>query len=924
MVGIRRTLWWLGGIALIVAVIAWGNVLNWWNVLIDPKHPNYQHLGTLNQLAGILSLLTSVCIGLYQIRVARKTAVQAPRTEDEPERVQPSKTTSPPAIMPRREPAIIDRTDEIAVLRERLIGGSSGVMIVTGPPGIGKAELVEEVLWELENAPTDLSGQVRPTIVRREALSALDGGKGVDVGSLVADIEGLSDDDMALREAIGLDHPPLDQLTAALESHRDNPVVIAIRHAENLLDPVTQQLRDPELEEAFEVLSKDAQHKVSVILMTRQTPKTLTTGTWLERWEPLTVGGLGPEDFLKYVKRLANANKSVTTEVAKLHGLLQGNPRRTQLACAAFRFARETPDELTAKLKLMKSDDVLGFLIQHVIAGLNPLERRTFAALDAYGTSVRLDAVCALVVEEYQEPHPADEVHDALTQLVERHVAVKTAHGEYRLGLSEAERKWTGLPDEGGPVTQERYELLRRAAYELHDRRIDSPRTLADLRFHLAELRALIRSGDLWDRAYRRIEEDLHPELRKRNRASLLLEAREQLRGKLGSEWPEMFNQIALGDIYASRSDFANANEAYRAALGYANGLRSLLYQAMIRANWAGAYWRHFAVETAYEYYQLARDDHDKLLQSDPNAYRGLLPLRMVIYEGLANCHRHWGQYTDAIEFAQKARSVPEPEGYAETPELQDITARRSIDIGMKLARWHAELGEGEVADQIAETVRRELDGRSRDWLQSVYDSGHAYLLLDHDVEESIRMARRAVGLARGFSDPAVLLQAHTTLCLAHLKKNDLRGAARQIEAAMPYRHYGGSLLTPALHALVAAVTPDSDIGGRANERFRLLLAEAEDRIEHDRHDVAAWDFKGFASCGRFLDGEGEIREAIEAFHTARTTTREPLRTREPTPGLVNHWIFLLELLDARGRQPGLLQPVINVLAATQARTKGS
>ncbi|WP_166427311.1 hypothetical protein [Nonomuraea mesophila] len=50
----------------------------------------------------------------------------------------------------------------------------------------------------------------------------------------------------------------------------------------------------------------------------------------------------------------------------------------------------------------------------------------------------------------------------------------------------------------------------------------------------------------------------------------------------------------------------------------------------------------------------------------------------------------------------------------------------------------------------------------------------------------------------------------------------------------------------------------------------------------------------------------------------------DPLKVREATPGLVDQWIFLLDRMDRHARPPGLLRPVIDVLAATQARIIGS
>jgi tetratricopeptide (TPR) repeat protein len=915
-----------------VTVISWGNSSFGWNVLIDPSNPNAKYLGVLNQTAGILSFLTSltsIAIGLYQIRLDRRTVGSAPVPAGQPRHDGPGETALLSAPIPRRQSGIIDHAEDLADLRQRLTAtrSTSGIVIVTGPAGIGKAELVEEVLWELEHTPPGLSGQAGPRVVRWEATPDMGLGAGLGVGMLVAAIENLSDDDVALQEAIGSDRPPLYELRAALEeSAGDTPVVIAVRHAEHLLDPVTRQLRDPELDEAFEVLARNDQLPVIVILMTRYSPEPLGRSTWSTLQKPITVKGLDRRDFLKYLRQLTADDTEVFKAVAQLHGQLRGNPRLAQLACAAFRFAQQESNELGAELRNPTSGDrVLGILIQHLIGGLKHLQQRVLEALDAYGTAVRVDAVCALVVEEHHDPYPADAVRNALEKLVGMHLVVKTAHDEYRLGLSQTERKWAGLPDKDKAVDDKWHNLLRRAAYELHDRRVTPPRALADLRLHLAELKALMWAGDLWDRAYNRIHDDLDPELRKRNHTSLLLEAREKLRGKLGNEMREMANHNALGELYAAKSDFPKAHQEFSKALEYAKDLRHLPLRTVIRANWARVYWRDFEVETAYGYYELARDDHDELSRSNPEVYRDLLPLRMNILEGLADCHRHWGEYGDAIQFAEKARALQESDEYPHAPETQALTAYRRASIGMKLAYWHAELGEDRITEQLNETVRAEVNGLGQDWLRSVYLSGHAYLLAGRNAKEAIQAAGQAVELASKFADPVILLQARTTLCLAYLREHDLDRAARQIEAAMQYHHSGDSLLPLALQGLVAVAAPRPDTGGpRADDLFQRLQTQAEERLDQDSHDVAAWDFKGFADCGLFLDGKGVLKDAIAAFHTARHTTRDAARVREPTPGLVEQWLFLLERLNVYGPRPGLLQPVIDVLAATQLHASGS
>lgn len=513
------------------------------------------------------------------------------------------------------------------------------------------------------------------------------------------------------------------------------------------------------------------------------------------------------------------------------------------------------------------------------------------------------------------EKPPLDDLRDILMGLVGKRVADKTHEGECCLALSEEERVWAGLPGEGGPVGEKEKELLILAGEELAQSRVSPPHTAGDLRLHIAGMRAFIRAGSPQS-AYNRIEV-IDRELRKRHCAFLLREPRERLRGKLAKEDPEaeLENDNALGEIYASSGNFDKASEAYGRALQQASARHDLTLRMRVRANFAAAYWWNRDAQNASNQHEWALDDHSDLARSNPEEYLALLPVRMSALEGLADCHRLWGKYDTAIQYAGEALAVPETTGYPDNADDRVLVLSRSISVGMKMARWHTDLGDPDAAENFVRSTKERLTGHDEDWVHSRYQEGLAQVRLGLDDEKAMRAAHKAVELARRYNDPIILLGARTTLCQIYLADHDLVNAARQIESAAQYRYVGRPLLTPALRALVsiAGAGPDGD-GGKAVALFRDLLDETSKRTDRDEDDVTAWDFKGFALCGLRLNSQDSLVEAMDAFRMARA------KTPRATPGLVDRLLFLLKRLDGCGRTPGRLQPVRDVLSAAKAR----
>ncbi|MFI7701091.1 tetratricopeptide repeat protein [Nonomuraea sp. NPDC049480] len=834
-----------------------------------------------------------------EVRAEETGRSEPAATPDRGTDIPPVKTIVPDTEM-------IDRDGEQAELRSRLLDGPGGIVVVSGGRGVGKSRLVAEVLADLESSQ-ERQGQACPRIFRHEADPDLQ----VRLDVLIGDMGRLLDERPTAPDAF-IGASSLDRLKAALEALGDVSMVSIIDHAENLLNPETGQLLDSELDAAFEFLTTaPQQHRVTVVLVTRLPPKAPAHRKWPAARPPITVRGLGREDFTEYLRTLDDVcGHGLTGALARHYDRLQGNPRLAEMAHAILESPEYDPIRLSRSLT--GAGDVSRVLTGHLVRSLDPAGAHVLEALDAFGTSIDAGAVSTLLAEEHSE----NEVVDALTSLVSKRVVRETPDGRYYVPPSDSAWLLEGIAEADRPNAEKRTKLLIRAGIELADRHVRNPGGVEDLRFHFAELRAMMRTGmPTW--AFRRLE-DLDRELRRWNCGFLLLRQRETLRRQLGTTDRLMRNENALGHLYASDGDFSKASKAYGDALRCADDRQDLDNRARIRANLAGAYWWDNDVNSAYDSYARARDESEELMRSDPERCRDLLIVQMGTLEKMADCHRHWGRYDEAIQLAEEAFGVPEKPEYPDTAEARDHAARR-IGITLKMARWRVELGETDTVEPLIMIAGREMNARNEDWLWASYLAGLAgYRLQRHHFDQAIDAAKQAVELALKYGDPITLPQARATLGAAYLMRDDidLAEAARHIEGAARYRRQGGPLIVPALRALISLAAPEQvSESDDATTLFRQLLAETEKRIKRDRRDrrdITAWNYRGFALCG--LNGKSDLDDARKAFETAC------VKTTPPAPNRVDPLVRLLERLDEYGGSPGRLQPVIQALPAAGTR----
>jgi tetratricopeptide (TPR) repeat protein/acylphosphatase len=777
----------------------------------------------------------------------------------------------------RQKWPIIDRESERSALLGRLVDGPFGAVVVNGLAGIGKSKVLGAVLDQMADDPRVASfARVRRRTV--DAAIRLD---------LKTFIDLLDDGTVDATSARG--KASLARLEAVLTRLGDRQVVLAVDAAENLLKPGTQELADLDLDEALELLTNQPDHRVSVVLAFRRPPTSPTGGTWPDVNGAIPVPRLEMAVFFGYLRTLDRTGVLGLDDLdeafrRRLHRHLQGNPRHAELVHALVTTVERSIGlrDLAEEVFRSRVQEVPERLTQLLAERLGPTRRRVLEALAAFGTPVHADAVVSVLIAEHAE----SDVLQALSVLSGDRVAYCNDDGDYFLPSPQA-GIFLGRMD-----ATARSNLLANAADELSDIHAGTVTGVPDLRIRFAELNALLGAGQ-YRSAYSVIE-SIDRYLRRWNCSYLLVGQRLDVRAKLGNDHLEMANENALAGIYVSCGGFPDAGTAYQRALVKAAALDDRASKLKIHLNQAVMYLEDNRAGRARDVFELVLNDPDRIND---------LSIRMGALEGLADCHRKDGRYHDAIACAKLAQDLPSLPVFPDTCSAAEFTAGRRVFLSLKLARWFAELGDFKIANDWMNAADAAAADDER--LRPACLDGRADLLLAQgDLAGAIEVAREAIDRALVTQDPITLLQARTTLCMAHLRTGQMVEARREITGAARYRRPGRSLVVLALLALVTRHAGDSYA---ADGLFRELEAESRRRLDADDDDFASWDLLGVAISGRALDGEADLGDAVACFRTARQRTPR-------TPGLVERLRSLLGVLDSCGREPGFLSPAINAL----------
>ncbi|MFV8184065.1 MULTISPECIES: tetratricopeptide repeat protein [unclassified Streptomyces] len=775
----------------------------------------------------------------------------------------------------------VDRTDQRSLLRAALEDQVTSVVLVSGPPGIGKTALVREVLADMGWAdPDEESSAVR-------WHDATPYGE-IGVPTLVEDIEPPGSGRIAGPYARARLEIALD----SLEGTGGVRPVIVIDSAENLLKD-SHVLRDSELDLALEAVQRRPHPLVKVIFVTQRVPEATSGVAWTEEAFSIRLEGLEVRSLREHFAALDPGNKYGLAalpeyDLRRVHGRLGGNPRLAELLHAIL---SSDPTGLPVRevggwLSSLQASEVHQCLVLKFVDRLPVEQQRAAESLAALGVPVETEAVVGIL-----DPYvPGPRIEQALRALVAAGLVLERRDGRRYLRKSEIGAILSRLAggervaDEGEPPT--RRELLARAATVLRDMQKDKHDVhgMVDLDMHFARVDLWLRAG-MYQEAHSVID-SMDELVRRWGSGAELRTQREAVHGQLGDDREsEMMNLAALGDIYSYSGEFSFAQSAFTAALAIAKGDQNREAIRKIHINMGYMFWEHGQLAEAEERYGwalgLAGEDDDE--GGD----------RAAALTGLAECRQRQGNYRRAIMDALSAFEA-----------ARDADPDAAFDVALRLAKWYADLDR--IPDALTMLARCDelITARPNPSRQAKLLSLKAELHIYRDrYGEARTTVERAIDIARNHRDPIALRRALTVLALTHMHMRDFPAARKEIEESARYRVAGKDISDLALRGIIAH---RCGFPGTARDLFQQLHDETNNRTRADANDLVAWDFTGIARCYSVLFDDEEPARALDAFRRARP------ESAQPTPGLDDLLRFMAETLAAGDPR---LEPVLTELA---------
>ncbi|MEU1762884.1 toll/interleukin-1 receptor domain-containing protein [Micromonospora sp. NPDC005652] len=766
-------------------------------------------------------------------------------------------------------------------LRGFLARDDVGIIVVSGPEGIGKSAIVRSELAELE-------GMDGPTIHYHVARP------GRMLGAAI--LESVITNPARAREQDGSasDNPAPD-IDELLDLASDTDAILAIDSFENLVDRHGTGVLDLDLEEVLERISRMPSHRLKVLVVTRDLPRPRHRSNWLLTARHVRVdNGLDPESFGRLLQDLDRRSDLVPpttpdTVIADACRLLHGRPRLAEFVYARASRGFDTIHEVVAELEAIDPSGTAEYVFDEFIAALDGHARIVLEALAAIGTPVDEATIRHMIVEAATITLEPRRLSNILRWLVSRN-AISTAAGLFYLQDPDRQRilRWMPLEDDDtlDVPRRGRWTLLTTAADVLWRQRPERPRSTDEFDHPIAAINALITAEEYEDAAGRIDEIDRH--LVRWNRSPLLLQQRLRLRGRLPRDFLEFVNDTAIGEIYLD-------NGLYREALMIL--LRAKTLAASIPSeelNWA----THVNLGTALMRVGRTKDALAQYRQALAIAETRHDPAEQVLaLEGIANCHRRWGELDAAFDHLHRA--------------LAHASVDTRFRLNLRLARWYAMEGDPRAREHLAAVAEEKAGDRAR---AAYLDQLGDQLLAEGDIEAAAARATEAEVIARRVGDPILLQRARTTLAFASLQSGTPSEARHWAVLAARDRPGGRNLLILALRALTALRAGDRF---SAREDFGLLRDEAADRIRQDPRDFASEGFLGLALCGRHVCTDEPLEHAVRSLsrYAHPTCDNDQAATRRTPAQLTARLRTLLTCL-AECARPRTLDRALQALDA--------
>ena len=728
----------------------------------------------------------------------------------------------PPGVAPSY---FQDRHLETKLVGNFLNDESLRMMTVVGRGGVGKTAMVCRLLKSLERGqlPDDLGPMSVDGIVYLSAT----GSRRVNFPNIFADLCKLLPDEATQRMDALYKNPqaPTEaKMRMLLEAFPAGCTVLLLDNFEDLVDPETLKLRDPELDEALRALLNAPHHAVKAIITTRLTTRDLLlTQPSRQRRRDIDEGLESPyaENILREMDAdgklgLKTASDAILNEARKR---TRGYPRALEALFAILSADRDTSlQEVLNDTEKLLPEHVVEALVGEAFSRLDPAAQQVMQALAIYGRPVTPAAIDYLL-----QPHlPGVNSAPVLSRLVNMQFARKEA-GHYYLHPVDRAFALSRAPvgdksdrdnDEAIPYTQ--FALLHRGAEYFKQARAprENWKTIEDLAPQLAEFDLRCEGQDYSTAADVLLSID-HDYLLIWGYYRLIAELHERLQDRLTHLNQRQYSVGRLGNAYLKMGKYQLAVTCYEKALVY------------------------------------AREQEDR---SGEDAWLGNLG---IIYDTL-------GQTARAIECYDQALIIS-----------REIGNRSSEAAWLgNLGLCNSNLGQtSQAADyhQQALIINREI------WFRLGEGQDLANLtnvLIDEGrYQEATQIAIEANRIAIEINSPSIGSYSNGNLALAKLYSENLRDARDAAETARQYNEPENNHLVLALLGVIVLRQGDA---ATAREAFAAAISETNQLLSYSAQNYTALDSKGLALCGLTIcGGANRTSAAIEAYRAARAINKD-------------------------------------------------
>ncbi len=764
----------------------------------------------------------------------------------------------PPPLLPNQ---FLDRALETQDLRDRLCDPSIRLVAVVGRDGIGKTAMMSRLL-------DDLRGNSQHLPVDAFVYLPADGSRPIGPTILLEDLAKIIPDQAEEAHLVDRLNDPwlamLDKLDVTLEQLAGTRVVVVVDNAEELLDR-GRRLRDPELEEVVKALVVRRDHRVKLVLVTREAPEPLlrdlpgnTSRIDLDK-------GLPPADAERFLRKLDNGGifglESARAEhLEEARRLTDGNPRALEFIYSVLESDPDAslPELLDEMDRIPNDQDMLSYLIRRLFDRLGQDDRRIMQALAIYGRPVLPGAVDYLL-QWYLKGYKSE---PTLQRLLERRLIRQDGDRFYLPRSPDGERLLDGIPlglpddrkrDPPPPTQLALFQAAAEYFVKARKRHIDH---IGDLSAWFAEIDLRIRGQD-YRRALRLIYEIDRDHLVGWGQSDAVAYWRQELVDEVGDPALEIHNLSWLAYARRLQEKLEEAKELLNDAVTRARKLKDQQNQVRLLNDLGSVHFENGEVSNAEQFYK--------------RALRGAQRQQMRLQaakasDGLLLCAAEIGKFRRALDHHTDALGA--------LNGVQDREAEVvKADLLLNVGGVYFQLGQNvEALDSLRSG--RELAHRIHEQLlEGFILNAQAQVLIDGHPAQAIGPATEAVEIGARIRSPQLSRDANTTLALANLCAGNLDSAREAANAAARYHRSCRALAAFALQGVAAYRKGDLEDARRA---FADAHMEAEILREREHRNYQVLDIDGLALSGLGLCGQRDrFNHAIRVYKAARAITCE-------------------------------------------------